>query len=69
MWWLNPGQKQWPGVPGTAYSMQGAGSNICFVDPEHDLVVVLRWVDRRSRDILRGIVQSVKGGTTTAGVY
>lgn len=66
MWWLNPGQKQWPGVPASAYSMQGAGSNVCFVDPEHDLVVVLRWVDRRSRDILRGIVQSVKGGTSTA---
>ena len=66
MWWLNTGQKQWPGVPESAFAMLGAGSNICFVDPDHDLVVVLRWVDRRSRDILLGIVQSVKSGATIA---
>jgi CubicO group peptidase (beta-lactamase class C family) len=67
MWWLNTGQKQWPGVPASAFAMLGAGSNICFVDPEHDLVVVLRWVDRRSADILRGIVQSVKPRATDMG--
>jgi CubicO group peptidase (beta-lactamase class C family) len=60
MWWLNTGQKQWPGVPESAFAMLGAGSNICFVDPEHDLVVVLRWVDRRSDEILRSIVGSVQ---------
>jgi CubicO group peptidase (beta-lactamase class C family) len=64
MWWLNTGQKQWPGVPESAFAMLGAGSNICFIDPEHDLVVVLRWVDRRSGDILKGIVQSVKPATS-----
>jgi CubicO group peptidase (beta-lactamase class C family) len=68
MWWLNTGQKQWPGVPESAFAMLGAGSNICFVDPDHDLVVVLRWVDRRSRDILLGIVQSVKSGATIAAM-
>jgi CubicO group peptidase (beta-lactamase class C family) len=69
MWWLNTGQKQWPGVPETAFAMLGAGSNICFVDPEHDLVVVLRWVDRRSDEILRGVVESVRPVASRAGEY
>lgn len=33
-----------PGAPRTAYTHRGAGNNIIYVDREHDLVVVMRWV-------------------------
>ncbi len=63
MWWLNTGQKQWPGVPASAFAALGAGSNICFIDRADDLVVVLRWVDdEKSREILKKIVGSIKPG-------
>lgn len=33
-----------------------AGTNICFVDPDHDLVVVMRWIaDQRVGELLKKI--------------
>ncbi|MPZ99875.1 MAG: serine hydrolase [Dehalococcoidia bacterium] len=43
MWWLNTGQRAYPAAPESAFAAQGAGGNVVFVDPEHDLVVVTRW--------------------------
>ena len=46
MWWLNTGRTLFPAAPETAFFALGAGStNVIFVDPEHDLVTVTRWVD------------------------
>ncbi|GMV07057.1 MAG: hypothetical protein AMXMBFR53_33320 [Gemmatimonadota bacterium] len=46
MWWLNTGQALFPAAPASAFFALGAGStNVIFVDPEHDLVTVTRWVD------------------------
>jgi len=46
MWWLNTGQALFPSAPASAFFALGAGStNVIFVDPEHDLVTVTRWVD------------------------
>ncbi len=33
-----------PGVPASCYAARGAGSNVIFVDPDHDLIVVVRWI-------------------------
>ncbi|MGY6626927.1 MAG: serine hydrolase domain-containing protein [Oceanicaulis sp.] len=33
-------------APDTAFAYLGAGTNVIFVSPEHDLVVVVRWIDR-----------------------
>lgn len=43
LWWLNTQQKNMPGLPTTAFSARGAGSNTIFISPEHDLVIVWRW--------------------------
>lgn len=43
LWWLNTVQKNWPGLPATAFGARGAGSNTIFISPEHDLVIVWRW--------------------------
>lgn len=38
------GQKGYPSAPSTAYSHRGNGTNLVYVDPENDLVVVARWI-------------------------
>src|SRR2546429_1813540 len=43
LWWLNTRQKNYPGMPPTAFGARGAGSNTILISPEHDLVVVWRW--------------------------
>lgn len=50
LWWLNTGRTRMPSLPESSFSANGAGSNIIWVSPEHDLVVVLRWVAPDSVD-------------------
>jgi CubicO group peptidase (beta-lactamase class C family) len=38
LWWLNTAHKQWPSAPASSFAALGYGSNIIWVDPEHDLV-------------------------------
>lgn len=44
MWWLNTNREKWPDAPARSYGARGFGRNIVWVDPDHDLVVVLRWI-------------------------
>jgi CubicO group peptidase (beta-lactamase class C family) len=39
LWWLNVGK------PG-AWAARGAGSSLIWLDPEHDLLAVVRWIDK-----------------------
>lgn len=41
---LNTSGTAIPGAPRTAFTHRGAGNNIIYVDREHDLVIVMRWV-------------------------
>jgi CubicO group peptidase (beta-lactamase class C family) len=50
LWWLNRGPSAKPGVSASAFWALGAGTNVILVDPEHDLVAVLRWIDGASYD-------------------
>ena len=43
-WFLNPGRKALPNAPETAVTFQGAGRNIIYIDKEHDLLMVARWI-------------------------
>lgn len=45
LWWLNTGRVKWPGASAESFCFVGAGGNLTWVDPAHDLVVVLRWTD------------------------
>jgi CubicO group peptidase (beta-lactamase class C family) len=46
MWWLNTGRRQFPAAPESSFFALGAAStSVIWVDPEHDLVAVTRWVD------------------------
>ncbi len=47
-WFLNTDRKPLPSAPASAVTFQGNGSNIIYVDWEHDLVVVVRWIQQRA---------------------
>ena len=53
-WFLNTGRKLLPSAPESSFAHLGAGTNMIYVDPENDLVVVARWIDRGAMD---GLVQ------------
>lgn len=50
MWWLNTDGALWPGAPHISYAARGGGLNAVWIDPEHDLLIVARWVDRNHMD-------------------
>ncbi len=49
-WFLNTEGKYLPSAPVTAFTHVGNGTNIVYVDPEHELVVVARWIDQKALD-------------------
>jgi len=50
LWWLNRGAARYPSAPTSSVFAQGAGSNIIWIDPEHDLVTVMRWINKAAVD-------------------
>jgi CubicO group peptidase (beta-lactamase class C family) len=55
-WFLNTDRRMYPSAPETAFAHRGAGSNLVYVDPQHDLVVVARWIQGRAIDEFIGKV-------------
>jgi Beta-lactamase len=49
-WYLNTDRELLPHAPASAFMHIGNGNNIVYVDPEHDLVMVSRWIDNKSMD-------------------
>jgi CubicO group peptidase (beta-lactamase class C family) len=43
--WLNPERSVFPGASASSFFAIGAGSSITWVDPERQMVVVVRWID------------------------
>ncbi len=56
MWWLNTDRALYPSAPESSFFARGAGANIIWVDPEHDLVAVARWIDP---DAVDGFIERV----------
>ena len=46
------------GLPASAVTFQGNGSNIVYIDWDNDLVVVVRWIQQRALDEFIGRVLS-----------
>lgn len=53
---LNPGRERFPSAPETAFAHLGNGTNMVYVDPENDVVIVARWIDNGELDGLIGRV-------------
>ena len=49
-WYLNTDKKLYPSAPASAFAHLGNGTNIIYVDPENDLVIVVRWIENNKID-------------------
>ncbi|HVE78617.1 MAG TPA: hypothetical protein VNA89_07140, partial [Gemmatimonadaceae bacterium] len=64
-WFLNTDRKRFPSAPAAAFAHLGNGTNMVFVDPEHDLVVVARWIENAALDgLVRRMLAAVDGAAT-----
>jgi CubicO group peptidase (beta-lactamase class C family) len=57
LWWLD----KYPGSAQIAFDAAGAGGNVVWVDPDNDLVVVLRWAtnhDKIFKRVRAAVVQA-----------
>ncbi len=53
-WFLNTDRQWMPSAPASAFGHVGNGTNLVFVAPEQDLVIVVRWIENRAVDEFLG---------------
>lgn len=49
-WFLNTDKKYYPSAPASTFVHVGNGTNIIYIDPENDLVIVARWIENGKID-------------------
>ena len=49
-WFLNPDKKYLPSAPEKVFVHIGNGTNMVYVDPENDIVAVVRWIENDQMD-------------------
>lgn len=60
-WYLNTNRELLPDAPATSFFHGGQGRNVIYVDWEHDLVVVARWIDNAALpEFIRLVLAAVK---------
>jgi CubicO group peptidase (beta-lactamase class C family) len=58
LFWLNRAPKRYASAPESSFFALGAGHNVIWIDPDHDLVGVARWIAPEAID---GFLQGVLG--------
>lgn len=62
LWWLNTGRAMYPSASERSYSASGAGGNLTWIDPDNDIVAVMRWIAPDGRDeFMRLAMAAVRG--------
>lgn len=62
LWWLNTDRRYLPSASASSYFASGAGGNLTWIDPEHDIVAVLRWIDPAARHgFARMLMEAIRG--------
>jgi len=60
-WFLNTDKKYLPNAPAKAFAHIGNGTNMIYVDPENDLVVVARWIENGAlNEFIGKVLDSIK---------
>ncbi|SKB73147.1 Beta-lactamase [Parapedobacter luteus] len=60
-WFLNTDKKLLPSAPETSWVHIGNGTNMIYCDPEHDLVVVARWIENKEMDgLIRNVLEALQ---------
>jgi len=49
-WFLNTDRKYAPSAPASVFIHVGNGTNVVIVDPDHDIVAVVRWIENGAVD-------------------
>jgi CubicO group peptidase (beta-lactamase class C family) len=61
LWWLNTRFGRYKSAPETSFFASGAGGNLTWIDPDHELVAVMRWLDPTAIDtFIRLIMQAME---------
>jgi CubicO group peptidase (beta-lactamase class C family) len=59
--WLNDQRKVFPSLPETSYFAVGAGSSFTWIEPELNMVAIIRWLNSAHADAVFGkIYEAVK---------
>ncbi len=58
-WFLNTDHTMLPDAPASSFFHLGAGTNMVYVDPDNDIIIVARWINRNA---MNGLVKRVLGG-------
>jgi CubicO group peptidase (beta-lactamase class C family) len=67
-WFLNTERKFMASAPASAFAHMGNGTNMIYVDPENDLVLVARWIEREACDgLIQRVLASMTGPVAGAG--
>jgi CubicO group peptidase (beta-lactamase class C family) len=60
-WFLNTDKKLLPSAAANTWVHIGNGTNMIYVDPDNDLVVVARWIDQRAMDgFIKHVLNALK---------
>jgi CubicO group peptidase (beta-lactamase class C family) len=63
-WFLNTDKKYLPSAPANAFVHIGNGTNMIYVDPTNDLVVVARWIENGAMDgFIQRVLESIESAT------
>jgi len=58
---LNTDKKYYANAPASAYAHIGNGANIIYIDPDHELVMVVRWIEASAmNDLIGKLMESMK---------
>jgi CubicO group peptidase (beta-lactamase class C family) len=61
LFWLNTDRALYPSASPGSYYATGAGGNLTWIDPEHEIVAVLRWTDPAAMDgFMRQVTQAIR---------
>jgi CubicO group peptidase (beta-lactamase class C family) len=61
LWWLNTVRARYPSAPASSYCALGAGGNLTWIDPDHDIVAALRWTDPAAADRFMALAVAAPG--------
>ncbi len=62
-WFLNTDRKWMPSAPPSAFGHVGNGTNLVFVAPEQDLVIVVRWIENNAiNEFLGKVLGAITNG-------
>ena len=61
MWWLNWGDRMWDDLSDNIFYGSGFGGNYVIVVPDHELVIVARWIDSsKIGDFVKKVIEAHK---------